>query len=273
VLPLWREQVNVFLHPRHVVLLRTSRGPMRRVVRKQILTCASDAVGRFWDAPVSMLDKALQQDDWRKANLQIVLSNHFVNYSLISGAERLTGLREKEAYLRHRFVEIYGEAAKLWDLRLSGNEPELPALASGVEQGLLQSLQESLARHDLIATGIYPHLMVALNQMRRQMGHGTAWIVVLESGRTCFLLLEKGRLCMVRNHAADVVDIAQLAPMLERESLILGDETDDRPIWLYWPESTELPFLAGRNIKRTSQRLPDGVAGGDDPLYRLALWA
>lgn len=273
MLPLWREQLSVFLHPRYVVCLRLSRGPVRRVTRKLLLRCPTASANLPWEAPMAMLDKLLQQAEWQKAGLQVVLSNHFVNYALITGAERLAGQQEKQAYLCHRFVESYGEAARAWDCRLSKAKPGTAALASGIDQRLVQSLQTAIAEYKMTATGVYPHLMMVMNPIRRQITSDNAWVTLVEPGRICLAYIENGHFRLVRNYPCEQADARQLAMLLERESLLLGLTTGAVPVWLYWPDFTGQKTLSGWTVNRIFQQIPKGISETDNGLYRLALWA
>ncbi len=282
MLPPWREQVRIFLHPQQVVLLRLSRGLKKRVLRKQILPCV-ESVGAtanepLWTGVVAVLKRAINDSLWQGAQVEIVLSNHFVHYALVPWSEPskyLSTARERQAHLRHRFNLAYGEAAKRWDLRMSEAGVDKPALASGVDIALLDAIRAIFDQAGMRIPAIHPHLMVTLNQARNSMQQGPAWFAMMEQGRLCLALLDNGLFKTVKSFLLENDWHAQLEVLLTREAMLSGDEQLDWPVMLYWPElaMSTVPVLTGRKITRLSGKVLDGLMNRDDAAFRLAMWA
>lgn len=272
-----REELRVFLHPRLVVMLRVSRGLNKRVTHKRILPCAETMGVPLGEESITVLKSAVHDAPWRGMNTQVVLSNHFVRYALVPWSEQLANRQEREAYLRHCFGAAYGETAKRWDLRMSEPNPDEPSLASGIDQALLESLRSALNSGDIRSDAIHPHLMVGANRSRRWISQGLVWFVMVERGRVCLSLLDRGLWKIVRNHQADADEpaalMSELGTLLAREAILAGDMRQDWPVVLYWPESSMLPSLPGRKVIRAQGRPMEGFDSGDDKAYQLAMWA
>ncbi len=273
MLPRWRDQIRIFLHPRQAILLRVSRGLKPRVTKQQVLPCAEFSGSSTWEAPVVSLKTALRDTHWHGANTRVVLSNHFVRYALVPWSAQLVDSQERMAYLRHCFGATYGEAAKRWDLRMNAPSPDAPSLASGIELTLLESLRATLADSGNTLEAIHPHLMVGANQSRRWMRRGPVWFALVESGHLCLSLLEHGVWKVVRSNLAEADWLPQLEILLAREAMLFGDTQQDWPVVLYWPESDATPKLPGRKVTRVGGQRLDGMGIGSDTACRLAMWA
>lgn len=276
MLRLWREQVRIFLHPRQIVLLRLSRGLKQRVTHKQVLPCV-EAIGiPVWQAPIAALKSALQDAHWLGASTQVVLSNHFVRYALIPWSGQITDSRECQAYLRHCFGMVYGEAAKRWDLRMNTPHSNAPSLASGIDTALLESLCGTLDGAGIRTETIHPYLMIGANRSRRWIPPGAAWFVMVEHGRLCLSLLDCGVWKIIRNYPVEFNRVEQfefeLETLLARESVLSGDVQQDWPVVLYWPESAMTLMLPGRQVTRVHPPALTGITASDDQAYRLAMW-
>lgn len=265
----WREQVRVFLHPQQTAMLRLSRSLKPQVIHKQVL--AGAAQGSAWQEPLAALQAVVRDRQWQGAPVQIVLSNHFVRYVLVPWSAQLANRQERQAYVRHCFNTAYGEAAKQWDLRMSDAGLDAPALSSGVDQALLVALTSMLQNAGMSLQGIFPHLMLAANQSRRLLSRGTNWLVVVEPSRLCLALLENGMWKAVRSYPVGQDWRQELAVLLSRESVLLGDAQQAWPVWVYGHESQALPVLPGRKVSAVATVARRGMTADDARLYPLAM--
>jgi hypothetical protein len=179
---------------------------------------------------------ALQDKQWRDAIPTITLSNHFVRYLVIPWNSLLNNTAEKQAYLRHCFALAYGESAKSWDLRMSDAGLSMPALASGIDQGLLSAIRDVTAQANLDCQQIQPHLMIAINQFTKQdiisSIQNSAWFVLLETGRICISLINEGAFVSVKAYASEADMAQQISALIKRESVICGLDTADLPVFV-----------------------------------------
>jgi len=155
--------------------------------------------------------RALRTLEWpRRAAVTVVLSNHFVRYSLVPWNAALADAAEEEAYVRHHFTRIHGERAKSWRLRWSPEPGDAPRLASAVDAVLIDGLKSSITGKARLVS-VQPYLMAAANRARHSVPAGGAWLVLAEPERACIALHDGGRWRSVHNAKGPWLDT------LERE--------------------------------------------------------
>ena len=253
-LPAFQDQMRIFLHPQQVVVVRSKRNRARQVIDKTIVSCAGDASVESgvasWSPAVAALAKTLREGCWQGANPQLVLSNHFVRYALIPWNDGLANQSERDAFLRHSFHLVYGDAARGWDLRLSHNGVNQAAVASGIEPALLQDIHTAFGTAGFNVSAIYPHLMIGINHAQQQLSQTTYWFVLVEQGRVCIAMIHDGLWLSVKSFAVGRQPEAQIAAAIEREAIICGIDTADWPLAVYWPGRMDMPALdaAGRKV-------------------------
>ena len=253
-LPAFQDQMRIFLHPQQVVVVRSKRNSARQVIDKTIVSCASDASVEsgvaLWSPAVAALAKTLRDNCWQGADPQLVLSNHFVRYALIPWNDGLANQSERDAYLRHSFHLVYGDAARGWDLRLSHNGVNQAAVASGIEPALLQDINTAFGTAGFNVSAIYPHLMIGINHAQQQLSQTTYWFVLVEQGRVCIAMIRDGLWLSVKSFAVGRQPEAQIAAAIEREAIICGIDTADWPLAVYWPGRMDMPVLddGGRSV-------------------------
>lgn len=229
-----KDQVHIFLHPQQVTLVRLAGGFKKRVLHQAVIPCAPHNDGNPWSSALAALGAALQDNQWSDAAPTITLSNHFVRYAVIPWNSLLNNATEKQAYLRHCFALAYGESAKSWDLRMSDAGLNMPALASGIDQGLVSAIRDVMMPANLDCQHIQPHLMIAINQLSKQKMLSTTqnsiWFVLLETGRLCIALISEGAFVSVKTYPTESDMAQQVSALIRRESVICGLDTADLPV-------------------------------------------
>lgn len=231
-----KDQMHIFMHPQQLTLVRLSGYFKKRVLHQAAIPCAAHQDGNKWAPAVSALGAALQDKQWRDMQPSIILSNHFMRYTVIPWNKLLSNKAEKQAYLRHCFTLAYGESAKSWDLRMSDAGLNMPALASGIDQNLLLALRDVMAQANLDCQHIQPHLMIAINQLSKQGVISTiqnsAWFVLLETGRICISLINEGVFVSVKTYAVESDMAQQVSALIKRESVICGLDVANFPVFV-----------------------------------------
>ncbi|WP_157991441.1 hypothetical protein [Caldimonas tepidiphila] len=179
------DHVRVGLSPREVVIVRRGGGWRRAPAERRTLPCPRPPQRAPWQAALPLLAEALDAGGSGPARLSIVLSNHFVRYAVLPWNEAFTRPAEREALARHRFAEVYGEAASGWRISLSECHWGAGALACAVDEALAEQLVALCAERRLALLEVQPYFMQAFNRFRRRLGR---------SG--CFCLAEPGRVCL-----------------------------------------------------------------------------
>ena len=144
--------------------------------------------------------EVLKDGAWPRARVTVVLSNHFVRYSLVPWSDALATPAEEEAYLRHHFAKIHGERAKGWVLRASQSARGEPRLASAVDAALIQAVRASFPKGGKARlVSVQPALMYIFNRARDAVPRSGAWLVIAEAERACVALHADGAFRAVQN--------------------------------------------------------------------------
>lgn len=253
MLPLWCDELSVVLTPAQVVLMRfgrtfTSRGRVRRIEAKSVVDVAPPSGGEpIWDAAIKAVEAELPRILVRKTVVNVILSNHFMRYTLVPWSETLTNAAEEEAYARHCFKQQYGADTEQWDLRLSPDSAGQPQLASAVDMRLLDTLREMFKRNGVKINSIKPRLMAAYNNCCAELQNVNGWFVLYEAGCLCLALLQQGHWINVRTIRIGNDWRDTLALVLERESYLAEPDLATSAVYLWAPElGTEALPKTGR---------------------------
>ncbi|MBI3563001.1 MAG: hypothetical protein HY080_14920 [Gammaproteobacteria bacterium] len=233
--PLWRDRIRIALSPQQVTIVRYSRGWSARLRDKRIISCATPSNNdSSWQLALHGLTTVLPEFNTRRSDVTVILSNHFVRYALVPYSVQISSGAEELALVRHRFTQIYGDAAAPWALRLSDGGGEPQRVASAVDQGLIEALNALFTAGKLRLGSIQPYLMVAFNQWRKQLGR-SAWFALVEPGRLCLALLQDHHWRVLKTMKISVHWQTELLTLLERERLLLGitADNDQQPIPVY----------------------------------------
>ena len=174
-------------------------------------------------------DPAFGAEPWHGAlealkGVTVVLSNHFVRYSLVPWSAALATPAEEAAYLRHHFAKIHGERAKGWVFRASEGPRGEPRLASAVDAELVAAIRALFAKGGPAKlVSVQPALMHVFNGARASVPQPAgAWLVIAEPDRACIALHANGAFRAVQNAKGE------WRTLLERERYRVDSETTRR---------------------------------------------
>lgn len=248
----FKDELWVCIHPRHMALMRTTRllsnGLKRQIVDAQVINLPRNNMDKNhesqgWETVVRSLKHALNDPKWQGTLSTVIISNDYVKFSVIPWNAELISEVEKQAYLQHCFNLAYGEPAKAWDLRMNIPEFDKPTIASAVPIDLVQALHDVYAESGMELSAIYPQLMLAINQTLSEISqHKMAqsfWLVAVQNGRICLMLLVDGSWRLVKNVAVAADFSTQIAALIQRE-VVNNNLQVEMPILLYWPEYKEV---------------------------------
>jgi hypothetical protein len=154
--------VRIDLAPGRVVLSRNSRGWNPRPIEQghhALETSASD-----WQVSIDLLDRALAEPRWRKAEAYIRLSSHFLRLHLLPFSEALATDAERLAFARMELEAVHGERVNGWTLILEDAPAGAAAPLCAVDTALLDAVRASCARAALGLGSIRPAFAVALEE-------------------------------------------------------------------------------------------------------------
>lgn len=227
------DHVRIQLSPERVSAV-VSRGIFRkRVIASRSIACpAAMPEEASWRPALAGLQAVLSGLDARQQHATVVLSNHFVHYTLLPGDPQLAGDEEEQAYIRLHFSRTYGEQAAHWAMRMSAAGHGGQQVASAVEQAFLDGLDHEIRVAGLELVSIQPYLMAQFNHWRHQLDGGAVWFVLAESGKVCLAQLEHGGwqgLRTIKMHTGMTDEVTYL---LDREIVLADPESPPEIVYL-----------------------------------------
>lgn len=235
------DELHVSLSPAQVGVAQVRRslgikGIKREVLAKQSINCSPDPQAFVWGGALQALDTLLPQYAADHPNVIIMLSNHFVRYTLVPWSDLVTGEEQLQAYTRHCFQITYGGMSANWALRLSRATVGASQLASAVDEKLLVACNEVIKRHGLKLASVQPYLMSAFNQLKLQLQGLDAWFALAEPGTICLAQLQQGKWVSFRTVRLGN-NWEEFARFLLREAFMEGNEQQvtEQSLYLYAP--------------------------------------
>jgi len=185
VSPRWRSETVLLVAPGRVAL---RRGP-RSAHAAELAVAGAE---RHWAAPLEALEALLAAAPGRGGEAHVILSSHFVRYCLVPPSDLLVTREDEVRFARQNFVRIHGADAEGWNVRVGAGVPGGAAVASGIEQALVDALRALLARHGLRPRALQPALMALFNRARGELPAGGCRIVALEPDMAVSAMLAPG---------------------------------------------------------------------------------
>lgn len=267
--PLWRDHVGISLSPQRVALVRRARGLQPRVTLKHSETIVPQQDQAAWRAALDKLGELLQQPQWQQADATVVLSNHLVQYACVPWHEKVSDADEQLALAQHRFMQIFGEVAQGWELRLSAEEEGAARLASAVEVGLLAALRAVTEQHGLKLHSIQPYAMAGFNHCAARIKQANVWFALAESGRLSLALLQAGKWSRFQTRRCE--DLSVLKEWLDRENMLSDLPEPCREVVLFAPEAGPLTALTPYQVQRCELPACAGFSPITDTQYAMAM--
>ena len=258
---LFKDELWVFIYPQCIVFLRITRsirnGLKQQILHKQVVELPQNITDKInesqtWDVLTQHLKQVLTNKKWQGTTPVAIVSNEFARYAVIPWNAGLAVGTERRAYMQHCFNLVYGETAKTWDLRMSEPNFGHPAIASGINHGLLQALHNIFNAADMALSAVYPQLMLAINQtvseVKKQKKPLSFWLVAIQSDRICLTLLIDSGWRLVKNVAIETDISTQVSALIQRE-MVSCNVQDELPVMVYWPEYQRNQLLTLVNNK------------------------
>lgn len=230
--------LRVVVSPDQVTLLRMRRTLGWRGLRHSLheahsVPCDSACGAQPWRAALLALETALPGFSDGGTVATVILSNHFMRYTLVPWSAELTDAEEELSFTRHCFARVYGKAARQWEVRLSQEVSESPRLASAVDAELLDGLRGVFDGAGIRLRSIQPHLMAAFNACRSGLPPTSAWFALLEPGKLCLGLLDHGRWLQVRSLRIGRAWREELPLILEREAYLADNPLMPHEVYVW----------------------------------------
>jgi hypothetical protein len=272
VLRSWRDEVRLALCPDRVTLARVSRRWRPAVIAKHAVQC-SGAGTSDWKACLEALLQALREPYLQDADASVVISNHFVRYAMVPWSEHLVSDDEKRAWVKHHFVELYGELAETTEYRWSEDRPDTACVASAVDGDFVSAIRAAFEPTSLRLRSVQPYLMAVFNRWKKRVQDDSAWILVAETGRVCIGAVANGEWRAITSKKIGPDWQAELPLALGRELLLANDAAVPAVILAYAPDVTKLDFPDWTEVpvKILAPRALPGFSPYSDAQYAMAL--
>lgn len=259
MLPLWRDQVLVVISPTQLNMLRL-RGCFgkRQIVSKLSQTLNPPKLNEAnWQPAIDALSTALKESIWHKANMKLVISNSLVRYTLLPWSETILNAEEEQKFVKHKMNEVFGAAAKNWDISLAANTYGLARLACAVDSELLIKLRELAAKSYLDIQSIQPHLITALNFWQKQLKGKHLHFLVADGEKLCTAYIENGQLTSLRvEQKNEVMTDEMVLSSLQRAALMNDAVSEMAQAYLFAPKQARAISNAGKLQKTQRLNLP-----------------
>ncbi len=223
-----------------------------------------------WQAALARLKQMIDGEEWKNAELTVVLSNHFVRYDCLPWNEAVKNEDEQLALARHRLAQVYGAAAQTWALRLSPAGKGAPRLVAAMDEALLASIKLATTEAKLKLHSIQPYLMASFNHYAKNLAQGDGWFVAAESGRFALARFRGGLWQQIHLRGGD--GMGALHDWLERENLSGGGGTFFcREVFLFAPELEREAALPDYQLHRLELPACRGYSPITDVQYAMAM--
>lgn len=271
------ERIVISLAPAQLAVLRL-RGRIRpRVTESRILDCDPETGSTAWSGALAALQAQAAALTGARAEVTIVLSNHFARYLLIPHGEKLSRADEQMAYMRFHFARVHGERSGAWELRATPETGDSCArVASAIDAELTRSIRACFpAQGRMRLVSVQPYLMSAFNHWRSAIGSAPAWLALVEPGRTCLCYFEHAHWSAVRNLKGTFYDAHSLAVLLGRERRLVpnGASSTEVLVRLACDAGSLDAKPYGWRFRELPLRTPRGLRPSRDPRFELALSA
>jgi hypothetical protein len=197
----------------------TRRGWTRTHARSAAAWQAAVGEAR-WEPLLAVLTALVEPEDATHARARIVLSNGLVRYAVLPWNAALTGPEQDQIFLAHRFRQLYGEGAAVWQMRCEYASAGRARLASAVDAGLIDAIQGVLGRRGITLQSVVPALAKTVNRHRAQLDRSSAWLVCHEDGWLCMARWHQWEWMAVRSLRVDAGWRNALPALLAREECL-----------------------------------------------------
>ena len=174
---LWSpERARLFLGPEGSWLARVKQGRVEHL----------DSLPAVKDAPdLDAIAQVLKAPDWRRLNVEVLLSHRQVRFVLTEPPRRLIRRAEEEALATAEFARIYGRTDPL-RIRAVSQPPEAGILGAAVEETLAQAVEAMLEAAGIRRYTLLPWFEAAAHRPR------DGYTVLAEPGWVVIGLAQKG---------------------------------------------------------------------------------
>ena len=271
--PSFSSGLRVVLCPDKAILLGLGKGLRRKVTHQAVLPCVPMPGGPAWRPALAALEQWLNANEIGRANVTVILSNHFVRYALMPFSGEVASPAEERALAQILLEDTYGDPAKQWRLTISGGGYGEPRLVAAVDAELPEAIAAAFVSGPLRLNAIRPYLMTAFNSFRKQLRGADGLFAVAEPGQVVMMSFRNGQWSGVRRMPLNGEPDKQLPDLLQREALIGGLDVGTVPVYLHIAGRPDfkLPPDCGMTIHSLHPLGKNGKPFIEDARYDMAV--
>lgn len=235
---LWRDQIQVFLAPERVNIVRFLRGLKLVQTAKVTMLCKRTPGMPVWQAALQQLEKNLSSAVGTE--LKITLSNHFVRYVILPPQAEISSPEEVKFYANFRIREIYAGRADSWVISISEWNPINGAICAAISRDLIKGIEEMAIRYQCKIKYIEPYLASVYDKWHKLLNGTRVYFAVIESGRMCIALLTGGTWHTIRNQQILHSVANEFLVALDQEAIFFGNKETVELVHVFAPEHPDL---------------------------------
>lgn len=219
---LWPDHLRITLSPGQIELVHFSRRFSPKIISRKLIPVEITASGSHFDwlPHLEQLFEGLE----RRTNATIILSNHYVRYTIIPWSIEIKSDQERQALAQVCLERIYGEAVNRWSIKVSEARFGQPSLVSAVDNELVEVLHTLGDISKVKVRSIQPRMMHVINQYATNIQAPSFRLVVLEPGHLCMLTVEDEAYIDVKSLRIGEDWERELDIALARESVVAGKQ-------------------------------------------------
>jgi hypothetical protein len=227
-----RNRLTVALCPTHIAVSESGRG--WRPQSTKPVAFAVEPVGDGepdWQPAVTALGQWLAQRKRGAADIDVVVSDSFARYGLMSWSDDVQKASEVAALSHIQFEALFGAQAAEWEIRIDRSKYQQPGVCCALDKTLMAQLQGLFATHKLRLTSLQPYFIRACNRWRARLGRDVLFAVI-ESSQCVLTTFKNGAWHSVRTVRLGPDPAAELPVLIEREILLQG-VSEQAPVYLH----------------------------------------
>lgn len=181
MLPLWRDEIALYLAPRKLALVRRARGLKGQVVAATELAVQTGTAHDIGPVLARLAD-VLTERTWHGASVRAVVADHpWARFGVVPWPTAQLDDAGRLTQARYLLADTYGEAVSDWTVTLADTPPGRCYVACAMPAALQGALEDTLGPARLALIPLQPQLTVVYNAWRHRLPAEDAWFVRLDS--------------------------------------------------------------------------------------------
>lgn len=191
MLPLWRDEVSIYLGPRKIALARRARGLKPRIGMAVEVAVQGGSIAES-DPVFARLAEVLRESAWQDAAARVVVADPWVRFAIVTNPPGRLDEDQRKVHARYVLEDSYGTGVTDWHVALEDSPPGCSCVGCAMPEGLQSSLLAVLSPARLQLKSMQAQLVVAYNAWRHRLPADDAWFVTLEDGWLSAVHLSRG---------------------------------------------------------------------------------